>query len=292
MCYRASIKGFNEMKQTILLTGATDGIGFETAKKLVSLGHTVLLHGRNIAKLTYVKNALTQLNHRAIIDTYHADLSHLSEVELLANTITQQYHHIDVLINNAGVFKTPQPITDEGYDARFVVNTIAPYLLTTKLLPLLSKSSRIVNVSSAAQASVNLAALRGEQKLTDGAAYAQSKLALLMWTFQLAKTLGANAPTLIAVNPASFLGSKMVKEAYGSEGKDLTIGADILVQLALSTDFLPISGSYFDNDIGQWAQPHPDALSAQKNASIITVINEIQHKLKLKLKLTNTQVSE
>ncbi|MEO0443080.1 MAG: SDR family NAD(P)-dependent oxidoreductase [Pseudomonadota bacterium] len=262
------------MNKTILLTGATDGIGLETAKILASQGHTVLLHGRNQAKLADVKEMLINNNTAAMIATYQADLSALSEVATLATTIKRQHSTIDVLINNAGVFKTHNPITETGYDIRFVVNTIAPYLLTQQLLPLMNAQSRIVNLSSAAQAPVNLQAFKGQQTLADSEAYAQSKLAITMWTFYLAKRLGKKAPSVIAINPASFLGSKMVKEAYGSDGKDLSIGADILVKAALAENFAGITGKYFDNDRGHWAEPHPDALDEPKCQSLVTVINE------------------
>lgn len=267
------------MQKTILLTGATDGIGYETAKILASQGHILVLHGRNEAKLAHLKEALVQLNNAAVIETCQADLSNLSDVSKLASKIKQNHSSIDVLINNAGVFKTTHPIADTGHDVRFIVNTIAPYLLTRQLLPLLDTQGRIINLSSAAQAPVNLDALKGHQSLSDSDAYAQSKLAITMWTFQLAKSLGEEAPSMIAVNPASFLGSKMVKEAYGSEGKDLSIGANILVKAALSDNFAGMTCRYFDNDIGNWSQPHSDALDETKNKKLIDVIDDVLSKI-------------
>ncbi|WP_226646831.1 SDR family NAD(P)-dependent oxidoreductase [Microbulbifer variabilis] len=270
------------MAKTILLTGATDGIGLETAKLLASKGHTLLLHGRSKSKLKNIKDRLSQDYPDTNLDIFLADLSSLSEVEALASQIKSRYSSIDVLINNAGVFKTDNPTTDAGYDIRFIVNTIAPYLLTKRLLPLFNTEGRIINLSSAAQAPVNLQALKGEQTLSDSDAYAQSKLAITMWTFQLAKSLGDNAPALIAVNPASFLGSKMVKDAYGSLGRDLSIGANILARAALSDEFSGSSGKYFDNDLGNWSPPHPDALDESMNISLIEEIKNIVNKLGIK----------
>lgn len=267
------------MKKTILLTGATDGIGFETAKILISQGHTLLLHGRNQEKLARVKDALTAINNTSVIETYQADLSILSEVITLASAIKQHHTSIDVLINNAGVFRVPHPVTEAGYDVRFIVNTIAPYLLTKQLLPLMNAQSRVVNLSSAAQAPINFQAFKGQQSLSDSDAYAQSKLAIIMWTFSLAKSLGSGAPSLIAINPASFLGSKMVKEAYGSEGKDLSIGANILVKSALDESFAGMTGKYFDNDIGHWSEPYPDALDESKCQLLLTVMSEVLNSL-------------
>lgn len=266
------------MKKIILLTGATDGIGFETAKILASKGHVLLLHGRNKSKLDKTKEIILQCYADVTIETFQADLSKLLEVDALASTLKARYSSIDVLINNAGVFKTSRPITDAGYDVRFIVNTIAPYLLTKKLSSLFNTNTRIINLSSAAQAPVDLNALNGHQSLSDSDAYAQSKLAITMWTFQLSKSKENNTPAFIALNPASFLGSKMVREAYGSQGKDLGIGADVLVRAALDDDFSGHTGKYFDNDVGNWSQPHPDALDASKNQSLITTMDEVLKK--------------
>ena len=262
------------MTKTILLTGATDGIGFETAKILASQGHTLLIHGRSEEKLASLKRVLSGISGAGVIETYCADLADLSAVKTLASDVASKHSVIDVLINNAGVFVTPNPQTASGHDIRFVVNTIAPYLLTKCLLPNLTSSSRVVNVSSAAQAPVDLDALAGKRTLSDNEAYAQSKLAITMWSVHMSVAL-PDGPIVVAVNPASFLGSKMVREAYGTEGKDLGIGADILVRAALSDEFANASGRYFDNDSDRFAQPHVDALNASKNEQLTAAIDDI-----------------
>ena len=109
----------------------------------------------------------------------------------------------------------------------------------------------------------------------DGAVYAQSKLALTMWSRQMALSLGNNGPVIVAVNPASFLGSKMVKQAYGVAGGDLQKGADILVRSALSDEFNEASGLYFDNDKGRFSPPHQGALDPEKIAAVTKQIEEI-----------------
>ena len=263
------------MQKTILITGATDGIGLETSKEFVGLGHKLLLHGRNPAKLESVSKALSSLTAGADTEYYVADLSDMAEVNALAKVVAEKYEVLDVLINNAGVFRTPEPVLENGLDVRFAVNTIAPYLLTQRLLPLLGKSGRVINLSSAAQAPVDPEALVGRVKLPDGTAYAQSKLALTMWSRSMALSLGDGDPAIIAVNPRSMLGSKMVKEAYGVAGGDLRIGADILCRAALTDEFAAASGQYFDNDIGQFASPHPDALNPQKCEAIVRVIEAV-----------------
>ncbi len=257
------------MRKTILITGSTDSIGFETAKRLLSDGHEVLLHGRGPARIDTAKAALP-----AAAGGYVADLSNFDAVTALAEAVTADHARIDVLINNAGVFKTPDPMTRDGFDTRFMVNTIAPYLLTRRLLSALDPSGRIINLSSAAQAPVDLDALTGTKRLDDMAAYAQSKLAITIWTRELAAEL-KDGPTVIAVNPGSLLASKMVKEGFGVAGSDLGIGADIVCRAALSDDFADRSGAYFDNDAGQFATPHQAALDPQRSAALMTALDAI-----------------
>lgn len=263
----------------ILITGATDGIGLETTKTLASLGHRVLLHGRNAAKLEDIEQSLRSLSGGAKFEHYLADLSRMSEVESLARAVSEQHGSLDVLINNAGVFVASDPVTPDGLDLRFAVNTIAPYLLTQRLLPLIGNAGRVINLSSAAQAPVDMKAFVGERRLADGAAYAQSKLALTMWSRKLSLSLGDNGPAIIAVNPGSMLGSKMVKEAFGVAGKDMRIGVEILIRAALDDEFASASGQYFDNDSGRFASPHPDALDPIKTTEIVRVIEAVLAKI-------------
>ncbi|QEG22660.1 SDR family NAD(P)-dependent oxidoreductase [Mariniblastus fucicola] len=243
------------MSKRILITGATSGIGLETARMLLSRGHEVLLHGRSASKLASAKQSLNIQLTGTELKTYAADLSRLSEVESLAAAVSEQHGVIDILINNAGVFTVSSPVTEDGLDVRFMVNTIAPWLLTQRLLPTLNRNGRVINLSSAAQAPVDLGALAGTPRLDDSQAYAQSKLALTMWSRHLALELGNDGPAIIAVNPGSFLGSKMVKEAYGADGKDLAIGARILTRAALGEEFANATGMYFDNDSERFAPP-------------------------------------
>lgn len=261
------------MSKAILITGATDGIGLETARRLVEQGHKVLLHGRNSAKLQTVSMELSKLGN---VETYIADLSDLNAVKALAKSIIEMHSSLDVLINNAGVLLATNAITKEGYDVRFVVNAIAPYLLTKGLLALLGNHGRVVNVSSAAQATVDFNALKGKaEKMNAMRAYSQSKLAITMWTRGMADSLGADGPTIVAVNPGSLLASKMVKEHFGIAGKDLGIGANILVRAALSNEFSDASGEYYDNDSGRFSNPHADALDLKKCRLIIDTMERI-----------------
>lgn len=264
------------MSKTILITGSTDGIGLETAKMLVTQGHRVLLHGRDPAKLENVEKALAALPGGGGVEYHVADLSRMADVEALATAVAERHKQLDVLINNAGVFRTPETITPDGMDVRFAVNTIAPYLLTKRLLPLIGTSGRVINLSSAAQAPVDQEALVGRVRLSDDfAAYAQSKLALTAWSCSLARSFKDHGPAIVAVNPGSMLGTKMVKEGFGTAGGDIRIGANILVRAALADEFATPSGEYFDNDSGRFAPPHPDALDPLKSQEILRVIEVV-----------------
>lgn len=269
------------MSKKILLTGASDGIGLEAAKLLAAQGHQLLLHGRSARKLEQAKNVIGESD--ALIETYLADLSDLNQVADLAADIKSKHASLDVIINNAGVFKTSAPVSAAGLDVRFVVNTIAPYILTMQLLPLMPDDGRVVNISSAAQQPVDLAALRGDTLLSDAMqAYAQSKLAITMWTRQLAhsqrqsqsQSQSEGNRVFVSVNPGSLLASKMVKEGFGVEGKDIGIGADILTRAAVSEEFADASGKYFDNDIGAFGDPHPDALNDTLCASVASACSQ------------------
>ena len=192
----------------------------------------------------------------------------------MADALLGQYEKIDVLINNAGVFKTSQPRTKDGFDVRYMVNTIAPYLLTKMLLPIL-KQGRIINLSSAAQASVDFDALLGKVEMEDYEAYAQSKLAITMWSRVMAKQAGDTGPTIIAVNPASLLGTKMVREGFNTSGNDINIGVNILVSLSLDPEHLEHSGDYYDNDSQRYAPPQADGLDDAKAEKIVELIESV-----------------
>ncbi|CAM3970906.1 SDR family NAD(P)-dependent oxidoreductase [Phaeobacter inhibens] len=261
------------MTKTILITGATDGIGQLTAKTLAAEGHTILIHGRTTEKL---EKAAKEIG--GTTESYAADLTHMDQIHAMAADIRKAHDSLDVIINNAGVLKLRDTMTDDGYDVRFVVNTVAPYVLTQALLPILAEDGRIVNLSSAAQAPVDIEALHGRRQLDHNPAYAQSKLALTIWTRELAKTLPAGQ-VAVAVNPGSLLASKMVKEGYGMEGNDLQIGADILREAALGASFTDANGKYFDNDNRVFANPHAAALDADHSAQVMQGIKDVIAKI-------------
>ena len=261
--------------KTILITGSTDGVGKLTALKLAKNGHQLLLHGRNYEKL---KNTISEIKEQSSnnkVSGFVSDLSDFGSIKKMIVEISNEFSEIDVLINNAGVFKSRIQSNQDGLDMRFAVNYFAPYLITYGLLPILknSNSPRIINLSSAAQSTVSIEALRGNETISSKEAYAQSKLALTMWSF--AFSIAVPKITTIAVNPGSLLNTKMVQEAYGQFWSSADKGADILCELAVSEKHIESNGKYFDNDKGTFSNAHNDAYNQEKINTLISETNKI-----------------
>lgn len=262
------------MTKTILITGSTDGIGKLAAISLAKEGHELYLHGRNVEKLTMVIDEIKGLSENEKIDGFVADFKDMEAVKRMASQIKSKISKMDVLINNAGIFKSSSSMNQDGIDIRIAVNYLAPYLLTNELLPLLEKGdkARIINLSSAAQASISEDVLSGKQKVGEMQAYSQSKLAITMWSTYLAKKF--SGLTIIPVNPGSLLDTNMVREAFGHSRSSADKGGNILVQLALSEEMDKFSGHYFDNDRGFFGRAHQDAYDENKIARMIQITNE------------------
>ncbi len=259
----------------ILITGSTDGIGKLVAIKLAKDGHHIYVHGRNSKKLSDTIAEIKNNSSNENVSGFVADFSDLGEVKSMAAEIKDQLSNLDILINNAGVFKSPVSLSKAGIDIRLVVNYLAPYLLTKELIPLIIKSEQpsIINLSSAAQAPVLLDAIMTNQDLSAQDAYAQSKLALTMWSFDLARN--EKDISIIAVNPGSLLNTKMADEAYGQHWSPADKGVDILYDLASNTEYDGISGKYFDNDKGEFAQAHDDAYNDKKVQDLLTATKQV-----------------
>ena len=261
--------------KTILLTGGTDGIGKLTAVKLAGEGHKVLVHGRDRQKLKNTVSEIQNSTENKAIIGHICDLSDFNNVRVLIKQLSEEYPKIDVIINNAGVFKSHISKNKDNLDIRFAVNYFAPYLLTNGLFPLLAKSNspRIINLSSAAQSTVSIEALAGKEPLSASDAYAQSKLDLTMRSFYLAKKL--THLNVIAVNPGSLLDTKMVHEAYGQYWSSAEKGANIVFDLAVLTKYDKSSGKYFDNDIGDFSHAHKDAYDTEKIDRLVSETDRI-----------------
>ncbi len=263
------------MSKTILITGSTDGIGKGTALKLAKEGHTVYIHGRNEVKVDTtvldIKEASSNPNIKGLV----ADFSDLEAVKKLAKQIKNDLPKIDILINNAGIFKSKVDKTKEGLDIRMAVNYLAPYILTNIILSNIknAETPRIINLSSAAQAPVSDTVLNGKEQVSDNNSYAQSKLALTMWSFYLAQQ--EPEIVVIAVNPGSLLNTKMANEAYEQHWSSAEKGVNILYDLAISDSYKNDSGKYFDNDKGDtkghFSPAHPDAYDEDKITTLLSM---------------------
>ncbi|WP_019508266.1 SDR family NAD(P)-dependent oxidoreductase [Pleurocapsa sp. PCC 7319] len=259
----------------ILITGSTDGIGKLVGIKLAEQGHEVYLHGRNREKLNKVVSEIKEETKNENIKGFVADFSDLDAVKQMTQEIKQDLSKLDVLINNAGVYNSSKSQNKDGLDMRFAVNYLAPFLLIHELIYLLKKAEkpRIINLSSAAQSPINYEVLTGHEERSEGETYAQSKLALTMWSFYLAKT--EPSINVIAVNPGSLLNTKMVNDAFGKHWSSADKGANILYELSVSEDYQDVSGKYFDNDRGTFAEAHPDAYNETKINKLITTTAKI-----------------
>jgi NAD(P)-dependent dehydrogenase (short-subunit alcohol dehydrogenase family) len=211
----------------VLITGATDGLGRGLARALDAAGETVLVHGRSDERIA---ETLAELGDHA--RGYRADLASLDEVRRLADEVREAEPRLDVLVNNAGIGTTvpgdgERQESADGYELRFAVNYLAGFLLTHRLLDLLRRSapSRIVNVSSAGQAPINFDDVMLERGYSGMQAYCQSKLAQVMFTFDLAEQLAGDGVIATCLHPATYMPTKIVRSPASTlqEGIDATL---------------------------------------------------------------------
>ncbi len=234
--------------QTILITGATDGIGKLTALKLAEQNAHVLIHGRNKEKVNKVVEELKSKTGNNNIGGFTADFSSLKEVKILAEEILTKYKSIDVLINNAGVGFDDFSKSKDGYELRFAVNYLAPFLFTRILLPVLKNAapSRIVNVSSAGQYPVDFDDIMSEKNFDGVTAYRKSKLALIMFTIDLAEQLKNDNITVNSLHPGTYLDTNMVRNANITPWGKAETGTDAEIYLAASPKLDNVTGKYFN----------------------------------------------
>src|SRR4028118_1931091 len=232
----------------ILVTGATDGLGKRVAQELAAKGATVLLHGRSSGRLEATLEELRKETGSEKLGSYLADLSSLGEVRGLAEQVLSEQDRLDVLINNAGIIAQEREESEDGHELTFAVNYLSHFLLTGLLLPLLrdSSPSRIVNVASAGQSPIDFDDPMLERGYEAMRAYTQSKLAQVMFTFELAERLSGNGVTVNALHPASLMDTKMVRGTFGYTMSTVEEGAEAVVRLAVSPELEGVTGRYFD----------------------------------------------
>lgn len=242
-------------QQTALVTGATDGMGKALAGELAARGATVLLHGRNEARLEAAVREIRQATGNERVRPYRADFSGLDEVRKLVGEVEETTQRLNLLVNNAGIGRGRpgggREESADGYELRFAVNYLAPFLLTHLLLARLRRSApaRIVNVASAGQIPIDFDDVMLERHYDGMRAYRQSKLALVMFTFELAQRLRADGERTVTVNalhPATFVNTKMAYEAAIAPVSSIEDGVEATMRLAVSPELDGVSGRYFD----------------------------------------------
>jgi NAD(P)-dependent dehydrogenase (short-subunit alcohol dehydrogenase family) len=236
-------------EQTILITGATDGLGRALAAELATTGATLVLHGRDDerGKATLEEVARASGNDR--LHWHRADLADLSQVRELAETVGRTYSRLTGLVSNAGIGTTVpgggvRQESADGFELRFAVNYLAGFLLTRMLCDALATSgpARIVQVASAGQAPIDFDDVMLTRHYDGGQAYAQSKLAQIMFTIDLTETLIGAGVTANALHPATYMPTKIVPSPISS----LADGVRATARLITDPDLDAVSGQYFN----------------------------------------------
>jgi NAD(P)-dependent dehydrogenase (short-subunit alcohol dehydrogenase family) len=231
---------------TILITGATDGLGLALAHRLAADGARLILHGRDPAKLDRVAR---ELDATPVL----ADLADLTQVRRLAAGVRNSTDQLEVLVSNAGI-GSGEPdgherrVSADGYELRFAVNYLAGFLLTLELLPLLQASApaRVVYVASLGQYPLDFDDLMLEHDYDGRRAYGQSKLAQITSGFELASRLPAAEVTVNSLHPATYMPTKMVLQEVGHSVDSLELGVAATHQLITSPSVAGVTGKFFD----------------------------------------------
>ena len=244
-------------KKTILITGATAGIGQAAALALAIQGNEILIVGRNPAKTEKVAREIRAKTNNDGLHFLIADFSDLQQVRELANQVKKQFPPLDVLVNNAGTYFNRRQRTRFGVEKTFLVNHLSPFLLTNLLLPHLQGNARIINVSSNRhyKGQIDLNDLNLDQFYFGLAAYARSKLANVLFTYELVRRLGNKRVTVNALNPGR-VATDIFKSDFSIFGPPLKWimsrisltpeqGADNTIYLATSPEVEDVTGKYF-----------------------------------------------
>ena len=248
--------------RTCLITGATDGIGKEAAIELAKKGCNLILIGRNKEKGEKVVEEIRKVAENHVdIDYFVADLMLMKEVSRVADEVSRKYPRIDILLNNVGAYFAFRDVTEEGFERTFALNHLGYFLMTKKLLPLVEKSDykRIVNVSSSAHYGIDFEFdnMNGEKKYSGFDVYKKSKLANVMFTYELAKRIEGTGITANCLHPGfvstnfgknnNFLWRNVIRVAMWLTAISVKDGAKTSIHLACSDEVKDITGRFFAN---------------------------------------------
>ena len=263
----------------VLITGATDGVGKVVAARLAASNARVLVHGPSEEKGADTLRDIRREAGHSRLEYYRADFASLDEVRRLAHDVTAAHDRLNLLINNAGIgFGPPgaeRETSRDGHELRFAVNYLAPFLLTHLLLATLRRSvpARIVNVASLGQYRIDFNDVMLARGYDGTRAYRQSKLALVMFTFDLAALLEGTGVTANAIHPATFMNTRMVTEAGMQPQHTVEDGADAILHLATASELEGTSGAFFDGM--RESRADPEAYHARARQRLRTLSLEL-----------------
>jgi retinol dehydrogenase-12 len=254
--------------KTVLITGATSGIGLATAKELARMGANVVLVGRNLEKCVSASAQITQLSGNGRVEYILADLSTRSGVQTAAREFLSRHSRLDVLLNNAGVFLMTREVTIDGFEMTFALNHLGYFYLTYLLLDTLKETgaSRVVNVSSDAHrgAKIDFEDLQNERNYAGFSAYGKSKFANVLFTYELSRKLAGTQVTTNALHPG-FVASEFGKNNGGflrfamklmkPFQKTVEQGASTSIYLASSLKMAAVTGKYFADSMEVKSDP-------------------------------------
>jgi NAD(P)-dependent dehydrogenase (short-subunit alcohol dehydrogenase family) len=255
--------------KTVLVTGSTDGVGRYVASKLAEGGAKVLVHGRDRERAATLIDEIGRQGGAAIF--YQADLSSLAGTRQLADAVIAEHERLDVLISNAGIGSLSQgsgrQISGDGHELRFAVNYLSGFLLTYRLLPLLKTAapSRIVNVASLGQHPLDFDDVMLTKGYTGTRAYAQSKLAQIMFTIDLAEELRGSGVSVNSLHPATYMNTTMVRAGGITPISTVEQGGEAILHLAVGEDTAGRTGLFFNGMVEARANPQAyDANARQR----------------------------
>jgi NAD(P)-dependent dehydrogenase (short-subunit alcohol dehydrogenase family) len=251
--------------KTVLVTGSTDGVGRYVASRLAAAGAKVLVHGRDRERATALLEEIKRQG-RGDAEFYQADLSSLAGTRQLANAVIADHERLDVFISNAGIgsrsLGSERRTSADGHELRFAVNYLSGFLLAYLVLPLLEAGapSRIVNVASLGQHPLDFDDVMLTKGYSGTRAYAQSKLAQIMFTIDLAEELRGSGIIANSLHPATYMNTTMVREGGITPISTVEQGGEAILHLAVGEDMAGKTGLFFNGM--QQAQANPQAYDA------------------------------